>query len=74
MVVGVNGGLRTEAANAENQEQGLDDLHAWSPFGADVAATGITATRDGGSENYQEMPYFAAIRRAFASSPSRRLA
>src|SRR5438876_10668203 len=49
MPIGVNGGLRKDAANAEDQEQSLDGFHARiSPFGGRGRGDGITATVDRG--------------------------
>ncbi len=78
--VGVDDRLGTKAAHNEDQK---DDLHpgpeGLEPGHASVAVTVSPAKRqrkhhhrDDDSLDHQEMPYSAAIRRAFCSSVSRR--
>ncbi len=79
--VGVDDRLGTKAAHGENQK---DDLHpdpeGLEPGHARVAVTVSAAKRqrkhrhrDDDGLNHQEMPYRAAIWRAFCSSVSRRV-
>jgi hypothetical protein len=79
--VGVDDRLGTKAAHGEDQK---DDLHP-DPEGLEAGHASIAVTvspakrqrkhhhRDADSQYHQEMPYCAAIWRAFCSSVSRRV-
>jgi hypothetical protein len=58
MPVGVADEFRADAERAENDQDVFDFCHVH-----------ITRFLEVRGRAYQEMPYFAAIRRAFASSP-----